>query len=91
MPRNAKRLVIWAILVATLAGCANAPQVQPSTNAAAREGSGSQAPDRAVPVYVLPNCKMHAGIRHCQWIEPRGYTPNSKTQPEEESTPGIAI
>jgi ABC-type uncharacterized transport system auxiliary subunit len=91
MPRRAKRLVIWVILVATLAGCATAPQVQPSTNAATREGSANQASDRAAPVYVLPNCKMHSGIRHCQWIEPRGYMPNSETQPEEESTPGIEI
>jgi len=85
-----KRLTAYALLIATLTGCANhaAPRSVPTTGTAR---DAVTTPARPVPVYILPSCKIHSGVRHCQWIEPRGHSPNSEAQPTEESSLGIAI
>jgi hypothetical protein len=85
-----KRLTAYALLMATLTGCANhaAPSSVPTTQAAR---DAVTTPFRPIPVYILPSCKTHAGVRHCQWIEPRGHAPNSEARPKVESGQGIAI
>lgn len=86
-----KRLIAYALLMATLTGCANhaATSGAPANNTV--RDAGTAPAERAVPVYILPSCKTHAGTRHCQWIEPRGYRQDGDNQPEEVSTPGIQL
>ena len=66
-----KTLMLTGLLIA-VTGCTSSQQLpsMSSANEAPEEHRGS-----TTPVYVMPNCQIHAGVRHCQWIEPRGYWP----------------
>ena len=87
MIRIALLLAASSALSVTLTGCTGhtATQPQPETVAAAIQSG------HAVPVFIIPNCKVLAGNQYCQWIEPRGYQHASEPVQTSARINGIAL
>lgn len=87
MPRPYFLLITSAFLSASIAGCTG---LNPAKEAASREVRDDSHAVQT-PVYVLPNCQTRAGVRLCQWIEPRGFQPDEGNLGDNAEPSGIAL